>query len=68
MFTSDVDLPIGGTIEFVVTLSAEHGREVDLRCFGKVVRLEKSRGELLHNSSYLIAVTLDRYQFVRREP
>jgi PilZ domain len=66
LFTSEVDAPIGGAIEYVVTLSAERDRHVDLRCFGKVVRLEKSRSKL-QSSNYLIAATVDRYQLVRHE-
>jgi len=64
LFTSDVDVPIGGDIEYVVKLSVLPGSEVELRCIGKVVRLEKSPTEL-PNLGYLIAATLDRYQFVR---
>ncbi|HYL85497.1 MAG TPA: PilZ domain-containing protein [Candidatus Angelobacter sp.] len=66
LFTSETDVPIGGAIEYVVTLSAEGSRHVDLRCFGKVVRLEKSPSQV-QNDAYLIAATLDRYQFVRCE-
>ena len=66
LFASAADVPIGGAIEYVVTLSAEAGRHVDLRCFGKVVRLERSPSDL-EDHSYLIAATLDRYQFVRCE-
>jgi hypothetical protein len=66
LFTSEVDAPIGGAIEYVVTLCAEPERHVDLRCFGKVVRLERSPSEP-QNPSYLIAATVDRYQLVRRE-
>lgn len=66
LFTSEVDAPIGGAIEYVVTLSAERNRHVDLRCFGKVVRLEKASSKL-RNSNYLIAATVDRYELVRSE-
>ena len=62
LFKSDVDVPIGDDIEYVITLSVAGGSHVELLCFGKVVRLEKSPSE-----GYLIAVTVDRYQFVRRE-
>ncbi|HYM06734.1 MAG TPA: PilZ domain-containing protein [Terriglobales bacterium] len=60
LFTSDVDVPIGSGIEYVVTLSVAPGSHVEVHCFGKVVRFEKSPSE-----GYLIAVTLDRYRFVR---
>lgn len=66
LFSSESDVPIGGAIEYVVTLTNTNGMHVDLRCFGKVVRLEKPADEP-QPSAFLIAATLDRYQFVRRE-
>jgi len=57
-------VPVGGIIEYTVTLTSAHGVQVDLRCIGKVVRLERFSSEAA-DSSYLIAATLDRYQFVR---
>ncbi len=66
LFASEADAPIGGAIEYIVTLANLKGMNVDLRCFGKVVRLEKSESTP-EPSEYLIAATLDRYQFVRRE-
>lgn len=65
LFTADSQVPLGGAIEYVVTLTNVRGVEVDLRCTGKVVRMEKSAPEPSHD--YLIAATLDRYQFVRRD-
>ncbi|HYM05917.1 MAG TPA: PilZ domain-containing protein [Terriglobales bacterium] len=67
LFTSNADVPVGGDIEYVVKLNVACGNHVELRCFGKVVRLEKSLSEP-GNPGYLIAATLDRYQFVRHEP
>lgn len=61
LFTSDAQVQLGRTIEYVVTLTSVRGVEVDLRCIGKVVRLENSSPE------YLVAATLDRYQFIRRQ-
>ncbi|HXA05079.1 MAG TPA: PilZ domain-containing protein [Bryobacteraceae bacterium] len=66
LFSFETDVPLGGAIEYVVTLADLHGMQVDLRCFGKVVRREKSAAQP-RTSEFLIAVTLDRYQFVRRE-
>ncbi len=66
LFSSEADVPLGGSIEYVVTLADLHGMHVDLRCFGKVVRMEKAAAEP-RPLKYLIAATLDRYQFVRRE-
>lgn len=65
LFSSEADVPIGGAIEYVVTLADLQGMHVDLRCFGKVVRLEKPAVQ--QAPEYLIAATLDRYEFVRRQ-
>jgi hypothetical protein len=66
LFTADAQVPLGGTIEYVVTLTNVRGVEVNLRCSGKVVRSEKPAPELTQDG-YLIAATLDRYQFVRHD-
>ena len=65
LFTADSKIELGGAIEYVVTLTNVRGVEVDLRCTGKVVRAEKT--EPATSADYLIAATLDRYQFVRRD-
>jgi len=62
LFASDHEVPLGRTIEYVVTLTSVRGVQVDLRCIGKVVRLENSAAP-----AYRVAATLDRYQFIRRE-
>ena len=62
LFASDHEVPLGRTIEYIVTLTSVRGVQVDLRCIGKVVRLENSAAP-----AYLVAATLDRYQFIRRE-
>jgi hypothetical protein len=67
LFSSEAEVEMGGAIEYVVTLAKAPGAEVNLRCIGKVVRLEKSSSEP-QAPAYLVAVTLDRYQFVRRQP
>lgn len=64
LFTSEAEVQIGGAIEYVVTIGSDAGVDVDLKCIGKVVRLEKSR----EAPPYLVAATLDRYQFIRRQP
>ncbi len=65
LLTADSQVQIGGPIEYIVTLTTVRGVEVDLRCTGKVVRMEKTPPE--QSQDYLIAATLDRYQFVRRD-
>jgi hypothetical protein len=66
LFMADSQVPLGGSIEYVVTLTNVRGVEVDLRCTGKVVRSEKPAPELTQDG-YLIAATLERYQFVRHD-
>jgi hypothetical protein len=59
LFDADIDMPVGELIEYVITLpTAPPGseRQVQIRCFGKVVRRHNSRG---------LAATLDRYEFIR---
>jgi len=65
LFSADSEVQLGGAIEYVVTLTNVRGVEVDIRCSGKVVRMEKSAPET--SQDYLIAATLDRYQFVRHD-
>ena len=65
LFSSEADVPLGGAIEYIVTLADLQGTHVDLRCFGKVVRMEKAAAQP-QPPEFLIAATLDRYQFVRR--
>jgi hypothetical protein len=65
LFTANSQIELGGAIEYVVTLTNVRGVEVDLRCTGKVVRSQKTEPET--SQDYLIAATLDRYQFVRRD-
>ncbi|HKX00811.1 MAG TPA: PilZ domain-containing protein [Bryobacteraceae bacterium] len=62
LFECDREIAVGGTIEYVVALTDANGIKVDLRCTGKVVRLEKA----LDFGPHRIAATLDRYEFIRR--
>jgi hypothetical protein len=57
LFSLDTPLPIGESIEYIITLPVTRsgGPAVRLRCMGKVVRHEKSAA----------AATLERYEFVR---
>jgi hypothetical protein len=64
LFASEAEVQIGGALEYVVTMGSDAGVNVDLRCIGKVVRLEKSSRQA---PAYLVAATLDRYQFIRRQ-
>ena len=70
LFTSENQMSIGDPVEYMVTLPSpvSIGTQVRLRCMGKVMRTENSRTENMESISrrpYRIAVTLERYEFVR---
>ena len=70
LFTSENQMSIGDPVEYMVTLPSpvSIGTQVRLRCMGKVMRTENSRAENMESISrrpYRIAVTLERYEFVR---
>ena len=54
---------VGGRIEYVITLSGRNP-PVRIRCLGKVLRSHKPSAD---NGLFEIAVTMERYQFVRPE-
>ena len=59
-FLSHENVDVGGRIEYLITLSANHP-PVRIRCLGKVLRsLKQDEGE----APFEIAVTMERYQFV----
>jgi hypothetical protein len=55
------DLPAGAPIEFFVTLESAPNQAVELRCRGRVVRVEEADGE----PSVGVGASIDRYQFIR---
>lgn len=59
LFTSDAEIEVGQSIEFIITLPTK----VRLRCIGKVVRTERplTQPELEGN----VAATVERFEFVR---
>jgi len=59
-FLSDSEISIGGRIEYLITLSGSNP-PVRIRCLGKVLRSQKPASE----GPFEVAVTMDRYQFVR---
>ncbi len=68
LFTSDLEPDVGGTLEYVITLSSQKEHPVSLRCMGKVVRSEKLNPEIANGSgSFAVAVTLERYEFLRTD-
>ena len=56
---------MGGAIEYVVTLTTVNDVQVDVRCVGKVLRMEPSPE--MATPTYVVAATMDRYQFIRRQ-
>jgi hypothetical protein len=65
LFVGDREMEIGGPVEYVVTLAAGNNGTVNLRCMGKVLRLEKSSGERTEDQPVVVAVSLERYEFQR---
>jgi hypothetical protein len=68
LFTSTVPIEVGEPIEYIITFPTHpiNGGTVSLRCLGKVLRLEPN-GADAETDSVLLAATLERYEFVRRE-
>ena len=67
LFTSDAQVEVGGVIEYVVNLPGGATGSVSLRCLGKVLRLERLGNSASSGpqSSFAIAATLERYEFLR---
>jgi hypothetical protein len=59
LFTTEREPDLGGPIEYIITLNHEGPQTVNLRCIGKVLRSERM------DTTYQIAATLERYEFVR---
>ena len=64
LFVSPNRMESGGPVEYIITLSAGSGGNVNLRCMGKVLRQE---GGIPHNDNdaFTVAVSLERYEFLR---
>ena len=58
LFRTNAGLRVGELVEYFITLptAPKDGRQVRLRCVGKVVR---------HSEASEIAATLERYEFIR---
>lgn len=63
LFTSANRIDIGGPVEYVITLSSGQTGEVNLRCMGKVLRIEESTNGAAE--AYVVAASLERYEFLR---
>ena len=64
MFTAAKEPEIGASIEYIISLGGASDQSVSLRCIGKVLRAHPlDSGE----STFDVAATLERYEFVRPE-
>lgn len=67
LFVSDAGLTAGERLEYVIRLPGGPGvaAAVELFCLGKVVRTEPLTEATGDSPKYSIAVTLERYEFLR---
>ena len=67
-FFSDNTVDIGGRIEYLITLS-DTNPPVRIRCLGKVLRSDRRDAMPVASATdnFEVAVTMDRYQFVKQE-
>ncbi len=63
-FLSPAELEVGDRIEYLITLSGSHP-PVRIRCLGKVLRNGKPAQPA--EGEFEVAVTMDRYHFMRAE-
>jgi hypothetical protein len=68
-FLSSTAVEVGDRIEYLITLSGSNpprsNPPVRIRCLGKVMRRREPRTS--DEGNYEIAVTMERYQFVRAD-
>ena len=67
LFTTESEPDPAGVIEYVITLNNDGAQVVNLRCIGKIVRLEREDTRYQSHSGYDVAATLERYEFVREQ-
>ena len=65
LFVSTKGMEVGGPVEYVVTLTSGTSGVVNLRCMGKVLRQEKKAAEDAQDQSIKVAISLERYEFLR---
>jgi hypothetical protein len=64
-FLSPIEIEVGGRIEYLITLSGSTP-PVRIRCLGKVLRSNQPEAPS-HKREFEVAVTMERYQFVRAD-
>jgi hypothetical protein len=67
LFTTESEPDAAGVIEYVITLNHEGPQVVNLRCIGKIVRLERDDTRFESHPAYQVAATLERYEFIREQ-
>jgi hypothetical protein len=67
LFAAPIDVSVGDPIEYVITFPTHSadGGSVNLRCLGKVVRVEHA-GSDEEPGDAIVAATLERYEFMRQ--
>lgn len=67
LFSATVEMEVGEPLEYIITFPTPpgNGGGVNLRCLGKVVRLEGGASEPGGKAPFLVAATLERYEFLR---
>ena len=63
-FLSPIEIEVGGRVEYLITLSGTNP-PVRIRCLGKVLRSNHPLPD--NNREFEVAVTMERYQFVRAD-
>lgn len=68
LFSATVEMQIGEPLEYVITFPSHSidGGSVNLRCLGKVVRVDRENSGRNGGSSILVGATLERYEFLRK--
>ena len=64
-FVSPIEIEVGGRIEYLITLSGSNP-PVRIGCLGKVLRSNHPPVPS-HKREFEVAVTMERYQFVRAD-
>ncbi|MGA2147298.1 MAG: PilZ domain-containing protein [Bryobacteraceae bacterium] len=66
LFTTDREPDVAGSIEYIITLNHDGTQPVNLRCVGKIVRMERTPPMMGEGpQAYQVAATLERYEFIR---
>ena len=65
LYVGGKDMELDSPVEYVITLTSGINGVVNLRCMGKVLRLEKFPSEESEAPSVSVAVSLERYEFQR---